>query len=373
MINMDYLNLENINLENIIYYIFYLIIFLLIILIVGTFKIIKNINGKTCINCEGFNQIKDSNPKVEFPFKNLFNQDGEILNIILISAPFREKKHEDLYLEYKNKGLQFMGISSYSEFPCKLSNPHDSKYHEEKNHDYIAMCKTWLHCFRNPDECLGTQIPRLLFSESDLKDYNSHKPDSSIKIEYDFIYICLKDNDKCEAGWQSYIRNWELAKKCLDLMCRKYKLKGCIVGRENCEFSKMCDGIVKVIPFLKYHEFQKELQKCKFIFVPNIADASPRVIVEAMCYDKRILVNKNIIGGWKYIQTETGEGFTNEIDIDTALEKLLKNYNNYHPRQYFIDNYGKEKKGKELANFIKQHYQNIIPDQNKIDYCYITI
>jgi hypothetical protein len=352
-----------------------LIIFFLLIFIIGTtITIMKankmNTNNK-CLGCEGF-ENPDA-PKVAFPFKNLLNQNGKRLNIILISAPFREKKHEDLYLEYKNQGLEFMGISSYSEFPCKLSNPHDSRYHEERKHDYLAMCKTWLHCFRDPDQCIGSEIPRMLLSESDLKDYNSHKPDPSIKVEYDFIYVCLKDNDQCKPGWQSYIRNWDLAKKCLAIMCQKYKLKGCIVGRENCEFSNMCQGIVKVLPFLKYHEFQKEMQKCRFIFVPNIADASPRVIVEAMCYNKRILVNQNIVGGWKYIQPETGEGFTDEYDIEVALDKLLKNYDNYKPRDYYIANYGKEKKGRELAHFIKEHYPNVQPDASQLDYCYITI
>jgi hypothetical protein len=214
-------------------------------------------------------------------------------------------------------------------------------------------------------------MPRLLLSESDLKDHQTHKPDPSIKKEYDFIYVCLKDNDKCTPGWQSYIRNWELAKKCLILMCKKYKLKGCIVGRENCKFTDFCQGIVKVLPFLKYHEFQKEIQKARFIFIPNITDASPRVLVEAMCYNLRIIVNKNIVGGWKYIHPETGEGFTNEYDIDTALDKLIKNYDNYQPRNWFINNYGKEKSGRELAQFIIKHYPEVKP--NNLEYVTITI
>ena len=34
-----------------------------------------------------------------------------------------------------------------------------------------------------------------------------------------FLYVCLKDNDKCKDGWQSYNRNWEDAQKYLDIMC----------------------------------------------------------------------------------------------------------------------------------------------------------
>jgi hypothetical protein len=321
---------------------------------------------------EGFKDSSDTVPTVSFPFKNLFDQNGKKLNIILISAPFRNEEHEKLYLKYKNlPNIDFMGISSYSEFPSKLSNPYENRYHEQKNHDYQAMVKTWLHCFRNPDQYLRPDIPKLFLSESDLKDYNIHKPDPSIKKEYDFIYVCLKDNDKCTPGWQSHNRNWDLAKKCLEIMCEKYGLKGCLVGRQNCKFTSKCNGIVKVLPFLKYHEFQKELQKAKFLFVPNVSDASPRVIVEAMCYNLCLLVNYNIVGGWKYVNQETGEFFNNEHDISSAIDKLLKNMDKYTPRNHFINNYGKEKSGVLLAKFIKDNYPNVQP--KALTYATITI
>ncbi len=356
----------------------------------------------TCLSCinpnldtfEGFNNAssnldeqsnkivsKDANglvPNVKFPFRNLFDQKGNKLNIILITAPFRGSDHDKLYLEYKNQynpKLEFMGISSYSEFPGKLTNPYENRYHEKENHNYQSMVKTWLHCFRNPNLYLKPEyeLPRLDLSESDFKDYVSHKPDLSIKKEYDFIYICLKDNDKCTPGWQSHNRNWELGKKCLVTMCRKFKLKGAIIGRENCDFTDLCSGIVKVLPFLKYHEFQKELQKAKFLFLPNVTDASPRVITEAMCYDLRLLVNYNIIGGWKYVTPETGEFFTDEFDIEPALDKLITNMERYTPRKHFMENYGKEKSGKKLANFIKQHYPTVIPPSNQLESVTIAI
>ena len=320
---------------------------------------------------EGFES--DPVPKVAFPFKNLFDQNGKKLNIILISAPFRNQEHEKLYLEYKKHQpkLEFMGISSYSEFPGKLSNPFENRYHEEKRHDYQAMVKTWLHCFRDPDQYLNPDMPRLLFSESDLKDHTSHKPDPNIKKEYDFIYVCLKDNDKCDPGWQSHNRNWDLAKECLEVMCGRFGLKGCLIGRSNCKFTSKCNGIVKVLPFLQYHEFQKELQKARFLFVPNKADASPRVLVESLCYDLRLLVNHNIIGGWKYVNSNTGEFFKDKNDIIPALDKLINNMDSYSPRKHFETNYGKVKSGKVLAHFVKQHYPNVMPKD--LEYVTITI
>ena len=90
-------------------------------------------------------------------------------------------------------------------------------------------------------------------------------------------------------------------------------------------------------------EFQKELQKARFLFLPNITDASPRVITEAMCYDLRLLINYDIIGGWKYVTPETGEFFHDEFDIEKALEKLTKNMDRYQPRKHFVEKYGKER------------------------------
>ena len=41
------------------------------------------------------------------------------------------------------------------------------------------------------------------------------------------MYICLEDdgNKNCNEGWNYYIRNWELTKKCFKVMCLQFKLK----------------------------------------------------------------------------------------------------------------------------------------------------
>jgi hypothetical protein len=36
--------------------------------------------------------------------------------------------------------------------------------------------------------------------------------------------------------------------------------------------------------------------------------------------------------------------------------------------KYFSENYGKERSGKKLADFIKEHYPNIIPSSNELEY-----
>ena len=107
-----------------------------------------------------------------------------------------------------------------------------------------------------------------------------------------------------------------MAKKCLKLMCGKYKLKGLLVGRKNCKLPKECDGMVETTDFLSQSELIESYQKSKFIFLPNQSDASPRILTEALCCGIPALVNYNILGGWKYISEKSGEFFTSEKDTE---------------------------------------------------------
>ena len=350
----------------------YVFIFFLISVVI--FSFISYCLGEECNTTkkEGFQEEKIV-PEVKFPFKNFRDDTGSLINIILISAPFRTEDDETKYAEYTKKGLNFCGISSYLDFPDKIINPFESRFHEEKKHDYYKMVSTWIHCFRDPCAALkNSGLPLLMMSEADLKDHQGYyKPDPNIKKEYDFMYICLNDEgEKCEPGWQGYNRNWELAKKCLIVMCKNFKLKGVIVGRTHCPFTEHCTGIVKTLPFMEFHEFQKEMQKCRFLFVPNISDASPRVLTEALCYNMPVLVNYNIIGGWhNVVPGVTGEFFTDEFDVVPALEKMTKKNNTYQARDWFCKNRGQGIAGAQMAQFLKDNYPNI----NRPDTKYVTI
>ena len=98
----------------------------------------------------------------------------------------------------------------------------------------------------------------------------------------------------------------------------------------------------------------------KFMLLPNLEDASPRIITESLCLNKPIFVNENILGGWKYVNDKTGE-FFNERNIKEQAEKLLKNYDNYTPRKYYENNYGTINSGKRLKEFIQSIYPELSP------------
>ena len=92
----------------------------------------------------------------------------------------------------------------------------------------------------------------------DFIDCNVAKPDYSQEKIYDFIYICLKVDEKKEAcdDWATYNKNWTLAKKCLDIFCNKYKLKGLLIGRKGCELPNGCN-YMETTNMLSYYDFQK--------------------------------------------------------------------------------------------------------------------
>ena len=318
---------------------------------------------------EGFEDV----PDVQFPFRNMYDSKGKKLNIILITAPFREEKHEKLYDEYKSSGLLLCGISSYQSFPDKILNPFEDRFHETRGHNYPNMVSAWLHCFRDlPQNLIDSNLPVLLMTEADLKDWkNLPFRTPNVKKEYDFMYVCLQDNDKCNPGWQSYNRNWDLGKKCLKIMCGEMGMKALLVGRENCELGDEIKKNITNIPFMEYHKFQAEMQKCKFLFLPNISDASPRVATEAMCYDMPVLMNYNILGGWhNIIPGITGEFFTDENDLTQSLSRLKRG--GYKPKYWYMTNRGRQLSGKILGEFIREVYKDRLNSKD-LAYVYIAI
>lgn len=304
---------------------------------------------------------KKQAPEVDFPFKNLRDENGNNLNIIALTAPFRDDDAHIKLIEYKKMGFPILGVTSYLNFPGKISNPYEDPYYGKHNDDYIGMCIGWLTCFRDLKSRNLNNVPTIDIAESDFKNKEWYTP-SPEKKEYDFIYSCTKDDDFCSDGWQAYNRNWKLFKKLMPILFGKYKLKGLLVGRINCNIPKEYSEYVTLTDFLPYWEFIDKMKKSKFIMIPNYSDASPRVVTEALALDLPVLMNKNIYGGWKYINNQTGEFFSDENDFESALIKILSY--KYNSRDWFFKNYGDYNTGIKLKKFIK----GLFPDLNECEY-----
>ena len=86
------------------------------------------------------------------------------------------------------------------------------------------------------------------------------------------MYICLEDdgNVSCNKGWNYYIRNWELAKKCIKIMCQKYKLRGLIIGRKNCKLPDGCKEYITMKDKMSQDELINHYHKTNFLFLPLV-------------------------------------------------------------------------------------------------------
>jgi hypothetical protein len=349
---------------------------------------------KNIIDIDEFdNNVERPLADLKMPFVHLYDQDGNKLNVALICQPLGSDDQYRKYMENMAKTI-FIGISSYMEFPYAPSNPEDNykiEYFGQEQEDfaygytsayyldmYFEMCKGWLHCFKNPEKYIPTDKPHVLISESDFVNYKQVPYDENIinnEREFDFLYSCPKVSEKSTCDdWVSHNKNWELAKKCLPVLCNKFKLKGLLIGRKDCELPEGCAEYITTTGWLDYGENIKQYNRCKFIFIPNVRDASPRVITEAMSADCGVLINKNILGGWKYAVEETGELFNDENDIEAALVKLLPRIkeNKLKSRKYIIDNYGPVNSGRKLKEFLFKNFGDKI-NLKEEDCDYITM
>jgi hypothetical protein len=60
-------------------------------------------------------------------------------------------------------------------------------------------------------------------------------------------------------------------------------------------------GKVDHKPKLQQQEFFKTIARCRFLLITSIKDASPRILTQALALNTGIILNKYIIGGWKYV------------------------------------------------------------------------
>ena len=288
--------------------------------------------------------------KLEWPFLNIVDENGFFVDIVCIRGPLDNKEDIISFEKYKKQNKLIIGCSSYLSFPNKCMNSIcDYRTSFFKGERLDKLVDGWLHPFKD-DEGINTD-KKLLLSESDFVDSMNvlKKYDIASKtIKYDFICYCPSDDTSCDGGWNHHNKNWKLAKETIEVACNVHGLKGILIGRLNCPLN-INKGQLERHEKLEYYEFIKKISESKFIIISSYEDASPRVIGEALLLNTPILVNKDIIGGWKYVNQETGI-FYDSSTIEESIKEIVKN--NYNPRKHFLDNYGMKNSGKILRDFI---------------------
>ena len=194
---------------------------------------------------------------------------------------------------------------------------------KEKKFDWspnvVAVCHPFRELCTFPD-----RIQKHLFSESDFCDQiNTHTSKrKSTSKQYDFVYFTINSMQGI------YCKGLYLL-RAIDIAAHKSGLKGLIVnyGPPNPKNKGQPDPLAESVlnkcrkymsslkattmlnNLLKPKEISDITNNAKFVLFPNTRDASPRMIPETLVNNTPILLNKNIYGGWKYIDEQNGRMF----------------------------------------------------------------
>jgi hypothetical protein len=304
-----------------------------------------------------------------FPFRYFTDSQNKILPFVAVTGFFRDENAKKKYYEYINNGIHVFGITAYKSFPNREMLDESEGIYERNEDDFnfTKNIKNWLCCFKDKEKYGFTNENNIIdISESDF--YNA-ETDINTEKKYDFIYICNKDSDTCPLnGWNSINRNFDLALKCFPIMINDFKLKGLVVGRENCGLEEKYGDKIEVIGWLEWHVLQEKMRQSKILFMPNIYDASPRVIAECLTKNVSVLMNENILCGYKYINYETGNFFTDDIDLVPALTKLLDRIDKISPRDWWLKNYSQEISYKKLRNFLADAFKDSLDNIDQVKF-----
>jgi hypothetical protein len=242
---------------------------------------------------------------------------------------------------------KIIGLSSYTNFPQKSICPHESYDGEVFDiiKDHVIL---WLHCFKDPQNYVPPNIPLLLYSETD--QYHIHdchnKSAATINKNYDFCCYLPQAHVK----WNTWIRGAEVAVKWLNCMADEMGLRILVVGVDA-----TIDGLspkVNVVKSLPFHEWIAKLGECKYLINFARYDASPRVIMDGLLSNVPVLLNENVLGGWKYINKDTGQLFFYDADIKHTVETFMNQ--SYEPRKWLDKNYSVERNQALLADTVNR-------------------
>jgi hypothetical protein len=286
--------------------------------------------------------------------------------MLVKSSLFGLPEEEAAYDKYKNDIL-FLGIMSYETFPFPTPNPYAIKEFEQD--EYIDKFPGWLNMYCNPDEIFPNQVKVVQMSQSDFGlptvHYQKEVDEGKHIKRFDFAYVMSNGggefNDEC-TGWGPQAKNFTFAKEALEVMCGELGTTGVLLATRDswetkaCEIPASCKSKVLQTPFVSFNETMDYFRQSRFLFIPQVYDASPRVVTQAMTLNLPVLMNRNIIGGWKYINDKTGEFFHDMSDLRESLDSITENLGSYEPRKYITANYGNERYGKKFRDFVEEHF-----------------
>lgn len=287
-------------------------------------------------------------PKLYWPFEVVRDGLQRDSGWIALHGPIVTADQQQQFADLRRSGVHFVGVSSYVDFP---------RDDARDRIDYQAVCEAWCHCFRDPTTYLSPSIAQALISVSDFIDWDhvngtaSRLQDTSLGA-YDYVYVAGVE------PWKKQAKNWRLAARCIPELFRGMALRALVIGEPDHEFPAQ-QGVT-FSPPLAWPNLLGAIGRAKFLLVPSVRDPSPRVLAEALCLNVPLLVHRDILGGWKYINRFTGRFFFGEQDILVAAQSCLAGVR--HPRDWFRSHYGPLIAGRRLTALLRPADGTLTPE-----------
>lgn len=131
-------------------------------------------------------------------------------------------------------------------------------------------------------------------------------------------------------------------------LCEEFGLRALVIGTPTVDFAR--SDRITFRDELPWHEMLDHVASARFLFAPNVEDASPRLLAEALCLDVPLVVNRAILGGWKYVNRFTGVFFDGPDDVSSAVRTCIGR--RLQPRAWFRANHGPYNAGRRMRRVL---------------------
>lgn len=275
---------------------------------------------------------------------------GEPAPIIAVRGEFWTPEAEACFLRLSETHA-VIGLCSYQCFPEMVANPHENRGPDTREGGFVSeyghLVSFWCHCFRDPDLFLPLGVPRSLLSESDFMVPDHIRKYASRDKTWDMACTVL------EGEWNAWIRRLPVVARWMNAAAEELGMRVLVVGPVSNKhlFSPKVD----VVPQLPYYEFIERVGRSGGLFCASGHDASPRVLVEAMFLGVPILVSEGILGGWKYVNSETGAFFSDSDAPAEALRDFAAGSRSRDPWGWASRNVVKAEASARLAEMANAH------------------
>lgn len=277
--------------------------------------------------------LRHSGLLITQPHLPIVDHHGVSTRYVALGGPLDTRHAEQVHEALRACKRPIVGFTSYKRFPIATPEMADR---------YLMECAGWCHCFR--DATAFAPAPTIELSHSDLTDvdYVSPRTFGSPSASWDYAYVCLPGREVEKA------KEWTLARACIRALSAA-GFTGLLIGRAPIRDLPPAAN-VSVRPRLRWAEFLRVLAACRSLLVASVFDASPRIMAEALALDRPVVVNRDIIGGWKYVTDATGAFFSSEHDIVDALAGVLDHAT--FAREWYCEFFGLRRAGSRLKDFL---------------------